>query len=225
MATLIEGGDPRVKWPLLTTSELSPQKFPPYSEGYTMPSLPMNTNMALSDLLQKRIDAVHKIRQSCIKANAADRASELAAQRERSRMFKAKSSMSDEVSDLPQSEQNDDRVQWTAQRWELYEKSRTRAGSRSGYKGHFDLAHSTYVKEISRLSVDKEKYSKSTGAKNEPFSVRLAQEDIDKLSKSLQEASERRLKKRRKDASGGDFITEKNRQFNMKLDREFGRDE
>lgn len=171
---------------------------------------------------QSRLASLREKREKCIIANKADRAAEIKSQKDRSAEYKLSTKLSDEPNDTEEGEE--DRLGWTTRQWENYERKRTRT-KKSGYKSHFDLAHSTYLKETSRKPVNKEKYQKNAEETGSILGVRLAREDVDELAQSLQDTSERRAKRRRTQASGGDFITEKNRQFNMKLDREYGKEE
>lgn len=155
-----------------------------------------------------------------------DRAAELKHQHAKSLEYRNQSKHTDIDAEIAENAlEEPSRLDWTAKQWEDYEKGRKRTKSGSNYKSHFDLAHSTYLKEMSRKEVDQEKYKRSLENGELKFDVRLAKEDVDALAESLQAASERKLKRRRTKETGGDFITEKNRQFNMKLDREYGGDE
>lgn len=177
-----------------------------------------------SEVVRNRLSQLREKRKQCMSANSADRAAELRKQKDRSAEYR---NMSKATDSEPASESRDeeDRLSWTAYQWEAYEKSKTRASLRSGYKSHFDLAHSTYLKEISRKPADKEKYKRVAESENLMFQVNLAKDDVEELAQSLQAASERRLKRRRTQDSRDDFITEKNKQFNMKLDRDYGKEE
>lgn len=167
------------------------------------------------------LDRLKEKRKKCLTANAADRAEEVARQRLRSLAYKNQSKEEEDSEKIKDSDE--DRINWTSRQWEEYEKSKSR-GVKQGYKGHFDLAHATYLKEMSRKKIDKEKYKRAMESGQLLLNVSLDRADVDELANSLAEASERRLKKRKTQESGGDFITEKNRQFNMKLDREYGKE-
>ncbi|SGZ56603.1 CIC11C00000002597 [Sungouiella intermedia] len=172
-----------------------------------------------------RLKRLSEKRRKCLEANAAERAAEVTRQRIRSQDYRnqSKSTNGEELSSDNVEEKEQDRLNWTARQWEVYEKSKLR-GKKQGFKGHFDLAHATYVKEISQKLVDKDKYKRSMEGSQLLLNIHLEQADIDALANSLAAASERRLKRRKTQESGGDFITEKNRQFNMKLDREYGKE-
>lgn len=115
-----------------------------------------------------------------------------------------------------------DKMAWTAAQWEQYE-AKLSVNSGSGFKNQSDLAHATYQKEIGAKSADLDKYKAHMESEQRNFGrdVRLTDADIERVTQSLKDASERKLKRRRRDGAGGDYINEKNRQYNMKLDREY----
>lgn len=119
-------------------------------------------------------------------------------------------------------EEETDSLDWTAEQWKQRERVSYKV-SNQGYKNLGQLAEATYKKELSLRTVDQEKYAKAMQeSKDTPsYDLTLAPEDIDALAQGLREASERR-QKRRKVGEGGLYMNERNRQFNLKLNREYG---
>lgn len=125
---------------------------------------------------------------------------------------------------ITQCEEIIDSLDWTAEQWKK-EDLVIEDGFKLGYKDAGQLAEATYKKEISLRNVDIEKYTnamKFSGVAPSYESM-AAPEDIDAVAQGLREASERR-QKRRKVADGGLYMNERNRQFNLKLNREYGED-
>lgn len=186
------------------------------------PTLPKST----SEVIRKRLEALREKRKLFTKENARDRQEDLRRQKARSLEYRNQAKQTDtDLENANNSEKEIDRLDWTAEQWETYENSRSKSKKKNGYKSHFDLAHSTYLKEISLKTADKEKYKRAIDSSELRFDILLAKDDVDALAESLHQASERKLKRRRTKEAGGDFITEKNKQFNMKLDREYGEDQ
>lgn len=171
---------------------------------------------------QDRLAALRRKKDQCKQSNAALLAREQKAQRARANT----KNLSDEdiASDNPSDE--GDRLEWTAAQWEAWELKQGRQNEAGGYKNLSDLAFSTYQKATSKQVVDKAKYQAHMAREGDAatFAVATEREDVEKLARSLQEASDSRLKRRRKEENAGSYITEKNRQFNMKLEREYGSD-
>lgn len=114
-------------------------------------------------------------------------------------------------------------LDWSVAEWDAWDLKQRRKNKEGGYKNLSDLAHNTYKKEISRAKIDKEKYkSQANSGSSSLFENRPEKEDIEGVSLALKDASERRQKRRRTE-DAGDYVTEKNRQFNMKLDRQYGK--
>lgn len=180
----------------------------------------METSRSGPSEVSSRLDRLREKRKKCLAENVVDRAAEVARQRLRSQAYRNQSKAEDHSEKIEDG--TEDRLNWTARQWEEYEKSKSR-GAKEGYKGHFDLAHATYLKEMTRKNIDKDKYKRAMAGGQLLHNVHLDRADVEELASSLAAASERRLKRRRTQESGGDYITEKNRQFNMKLDREYGR--
>lgn len=110
-------------------------------------------------------------------------------------------------------------LDYSLKEWERFEERKPGGG----YKNLNDLAYATYKKELNNMKPDKEKYANSKDSKGDLFLVNDDSEDINRVVKALHESSKNKLKRKRADDDGEAFITEKNRQFNMKLEREYGK--
>ncbi|CAK7909600.1 pre-mRNA-splicing factor Syf2p [[Candida] anglica] len=115
--------------------------------------------------------------------------------------------------------------------WEAKQNERAAAKNRSETHDYGKLAEQVYTKEISKLQVDKEEYSKaraknSAGTSNTAYLVQKPSKNkISSLAQGIQETSAKRAalsKRKTTDNSNSEgYINEKNRQFNMKLDRQY----
>lgn len=162
--------------------------------------------MEVSTELQKRLCLFRELKEQAIRANAKALAEDIKSQREKSKAY------SKEVDDEPEhAESTKDDKDYTLEEWKEWSKRKEGKNTKGGYKNLDELAHSTYEKEVSRITIDKERYAKLKGE---------GAEDVEGLVRGLQEASERRLKKRRTEPVESNSINEKNRQFNLKLERE-----
>ncbi|KAM9937767.1 hypothetical protein OXX80_002707 [Metschnikowia pulcherrima] len=123
----------------------------------------------------------------------------------------------------------EDPLDWTAEQWAKHDKPYLSKHQSPGYRNMTSLAHATYMKETAKRTVDMDKYerSKAEVGTNLPipgiYANTPAPEDVDAVVKSLQEASERKQKRRTDNVADKQYVNEKNRQFNMKLDREYGK--
>lgn len=109
-------------------------------------------------------------------------------------------------------------LDYSLREWEEYDTKST-AG---GYKNFDDLAYATYKKGISTIEPDKEQYLRNKDS-SDLFLVVDDASNVSKVVNSLRDASERKLKRKRTGDDASAYITEKNKQFNMKLEREYGR--
>lgn len=89
-------------------------------------------------------------------------------------------------------------LDWTALDWD-------KRGTQESYKNAAQLAMATYNKQLLHM--------KSSGTEAER---------IEDLARSVSEAERKRFK-RRTQTGGGNYIDERNRQYNLKLDREYGK--
>lgn len=123
-----------------------------------------------------------------------------------------------------------DPMDWSAAQWAKKDSPHQPQRANSGYKNLSSLAYATYAKETAKRTIDLEKYERSKVLQSETIQNHgiatnpPAPEDMDAVVKSLQEASERKQKRRTDDVSDKQYINEKNRQFNMKLEREYGKE-
>lgn len=170
--------------------------------------------------VSERLAALRKKKQVAQALNYKDLLEDQKRQKIRSAEYKQKLKESNDE-DVPDEEALD-KLEWSVEQWEAWEVKQRKKNIKGGYRNLSDLAHSTYQKEISKYKVDKEKYKRQRDQEF-LFSNRPAGEDIEGVAQALKEASERRQKRRKGDELTGAYITEKNRQFNMKLDREYGK--
>lgn len=103
---------------------------------------------------------------------------------------------------------------------------RTRQKS-SGSQNMNKLAELTYNREIEEMGVNKEEYEASKRLRQSENDAPVASsrhldpEKVEKLAGKVAADSDRRYKRRRNGGeNSGNYINEKNRQFNMKLERE-----
>lgn len=115
----------------------------------------------------------------------------------------------------------EDELDWTAQQWDDFDKQPVSKQS-DGFMDYGDLAYSTYRKEIAKQPVDLEKYAAHQGRAEYDFLTTSNKEGAEAVARMLKEASDRKWDNRRQTASDDQYISEKNRQFNMKLNREYG---
>lgn len=181
--------------------------------AHTLPS-PLVIQVAMTSA-HERLASLRKKKVECKQTNAA-----ILAREQKRERASANHSIADEEEKYDSEE--DDRLNWTAAQWEAWELKQGRQETAGGYKNLTDLAFSTYKKATSKQVVDKEKYQAHLA--RDANTALVEGEDVEKLARTLQEASDARLKRRRKEQNAGSYITEKNRQFNMKLEREYGSD-
>lgn len=165
----------------------------------------------MSSSVQERLEILRRKKVQCQEALNKQLALERKIQRTKTQAFEDEAIHIEEENEM-------DTLDWTASQWEAHEQKYKK--QEGGYKDLTDLAYSTYQKATRKRAVDMEKYKNENHLS--PFEVKLTKEDVENLSKSLQEASEIKKKRRRKEEDAGTYITEKNRQFNMKLEREYG---
>ncbi|KAF3984974.1 hypothetical protein FT663_05475 [Candidozyma haemuli var. vulneris] len=163
--------------------------------------------MDVSTELKDRVASFREKKEAAIRANAKAVAEDLKKQRDRAHQR-------EEIEDTEKTEKKKNDSEYTLQEWKEWTEKKANKGKQAsgGYKNLEELAHSTYEREVANMEVDKEKYAKSKEGEGK--------EDVDALVRGLEEASERRLKRRRTGTAESNSINEKNRQFNMKLERE-----
>lgn len=125
------------------------------------------------------------------------------------------------IPDQHHSPDEEDRMDWSAHQWHVY-LGKEKVAPGSGFKNQSSLAHATYLKELSKMTPDLQKYERNKALDTSEADFAASKEDAEKIAQRLREASARKQSRRSGNADGGQYITEKNRQFNMKLDREYG---
>ncbi|RLV92884.1 Pre-mRNA-splicing factor SYF2 [Spathaspora sp. JA1] len=177
-------------------------------------------------LKEKRLLAKELNREALIADRQNQRAASVAAKKEEERKLKeAEGDFREKIEDpVDQRTKNLNYTLEECEKWEKKQKKRNEDGT----KNMDALAASTYKKEIKGLKIDKEEYKKqkeenSTGKKIvDAINFVPSEESKKGLANRLKESNERKMKKRRRNEEDeGGFINEKNRQFNMKLNRQY----
>lgn len=92
-----------------------------------------------------------------------------------------------------------------------------------GFENYNQVAAQTYNKEIMELPVDKKSYLQQKQSEVLDLNHTPSKEASDQLNKSLKENDARKMKKRRKNNESTDaYINQRNRDFNQKLERQYG---
>ncbi|KAI5970137.1 hypothetical protein CANMA_000748 [Candida margitis] len=172
---------------------------------------------SLQSLLTKFAQLKSK-RSESVKLNKAGVAQETRKQKLTS--IQAKSQHRHETDPRKSLSENERAMEYTIEECEAWEQRRQRRLN-TGIKDQDKLAEASYYKEIKDLKVDKDAYSK------------LGKEDTDvgttdkkvkeEVSTKIKESKDRKFNKKRgrTDDEAGNYISEKNRQFNMKLNRQY----
>lgn len=137
-------------------------------------------------------------------------------------------------------------LKWSIKEWEGWEKKQKAVKSKQakvGYNNFDQLAEQSYEKEILNLDISKDDYKeqkqalmkkydmseddylKPNNISNFDFHDKTRESSKNSLSKSIKDANERRMKRRRDNDEESDvssYINDKNRQFNQKLNRQYG---
>lgn len=118
------------------------------------------------------------------------------------------------------------------EKWEKKNKTKAKMQTR-GFQNFNQMAEQSYNKELRNLSVDKEAYDQqkkeSTTKKNNEKSIlptnnNPSKADVNTLVRNIEEANSRRMKRRRNKDDEDDvssYINDKNKQFNLKLNRQY----
>lgn len=109
-------------------------------------------------------------------------------------------------------------LEWSIKEWDEWDKKQ-KSKAKPGYNNFNQLAHQTYEKEIANLNIDKLKYKVQKNGES-----RVTEEaSKNRLVAAIKLSDERKLKGRRsQDNDGGaGYINDKNRQFNLKLNRQY----
>lgn len=128
---------------------------------------------------------------------------------------------------------------WSIEDCEKWEKKiKQKGNNKSGFQNFSKMAEQAYNKELLNLKVDKEAYDQQRNAaeKNKsnsdqlqmpkilPLSSKPSAADTNRLVRNIEEANNRRMKRRRNKDDEDDvnsYINDKNRQFNLKLNRQY----
>lgn len=128
---------------------------------------------------------------------------------------------------------------WTIEDCEKWEKKTKQKGrsQKSGFQNFNKMAEQAYNKELLNLKVDKETYDQQKNAINKnksgsqlqmsnilPVSTKPSAADTNRLVRNIEEANNRRMKRRRNKDDEDDvnsYINDKNKQFNLKLNRQY----
>lgn len=118
------------------------------------------------------------------------------------------------------------------EKWEKKNKAKAKMQTR-GFQNFNQMAEQSYNKELRNLNVDKEAYDQqkkeSTTKKNNEKSIlptinNPSKADVNTLVRNIEEANSRRMKRRRNKDDEDDvssYINDKNKQFNLKLNRQY----
>ncbi|KAK6203560.1 SYF2 splicing factor-domain-containing protein [Scheffersomyces amazonensis] len=118
-----------------------------------------------------------------------------------------------------------------SQQWDKKQKQLKKNQRQHGYANMNTLAESTYNKEIQTLQVDKEDYKiqKEVKTISNTDPIRQLQHKpskhaVETLVNHIEEENDRRQSKRRnkRDDGASSYINDKNKEFNKKLDRQYG---
>lgn len=129
---------------------------------------------------------------------------------------------------------------WTIEDCEKWEnkKKRDNKNLRSGFQNFSGMAQQSYNKELQNLEVDKDEYERQKKALLQKHGVEDPRElkkvidlsnkpksaDKNRLVRNIEDANNRRMKRRRNKDEEDDvnsYINDKNKQFNLKLNRQY----
>lgn len=106
--------------------------------------------------------------------------------------------------------------------WSEKQKTKSQNASISKYQNFNKLAELSYKKDLSALQVDQEAYKQSKNLHDDLIGSHVPKsDDVLALVANIETANTRRTASRSNDESTGNYINEKNRQFNMKLNRQY----
>lgn len=136
-----------------------------------------------------------------------------------------------------QSEKNLEYTIEETEKWQAKQKKKNN-NHRDGTQNLDILAETTYIKEISDIKIDKEEYNRQKKSLMEKYNVddesqlksivdvenKPSPQTMSEMVTKLAESNERKMKRKRNKGDEKDvdsFINEKNKQFNMKLNRQY----
>ena len=176
-----------------------------------------------TDTLPQLLDEFAKLkskRLDALKLNKADVAQETRKQKLAS--IQSKSSHNYEADPRKSLSERKRVMEYTIAECEAWEERRQRSLN-TGIQDQDKLAEASYYKEINGLKIDKEAYlrSKENDARMEKVDNKVKQE----VSAMIKDSKDRKFNKKRgrtdKNDDAGNYISEKNRQFNLKLNRQY----
>ncbi|KAI5949371.1 hypothetical protein KGF54_005606 [Candida jiufengensis] len=108
------------------------------------------------------------------------------------------------------------------ERW--HEKQQRKANT--GIQDQNKLAESSYYKEINAIEIDKDAYRLQKELQSEGASNVTSKSTKEEMSRLMKESKDRKFNKKKRerlddDEDVGNYINEKNKQFNMKLNRQY----
>lgn len=162
----------------------------------------------LAMLKKKRIDASKENRKEVYKER---------------RKMTTKLADADNETDLKDEKRPERARNWDYTIQEDAEWTKRTTNKNSGSQNMNKLAELTYKKEIEEIKIDKDAYeqSKTDITPNSKLTHHVDPEKAEFLAKKIAADNDRRSNRRQNGREdGGNYINEKNRQFNMKLKRE-----
>lgn len=177
----------------------------------------------LNQLKKLKKDAQSQNRQSLYQDNKRQRLQSRKAKEEEGEDKHEKHEKQDKDDAITERERN---LKYSIEECEKWD-SKVKAKKSSGYHNYTELAHKSYNKEIEEMDVDKEEYErqKVRGESGDKFvSHKPKGSDVDALARGIEDSNARRMRMRRvkKDENDvGSYINEKNKQFNLKLNRQY----
>lgn len=99
------------------------------------------------------------------------------------------------------------------------------ATKKQGFQNYSQVAAQTYSKEIAAVNIDKHKYDqvKMKGSSNTLVDNHQPSEEAKKVLVEQMKENDGRKRKRKTQGSSDSYINQKNRDFNRKLDRQYGK--
>jgi pre-mRNA-splicing factor SYF2 len=106
--------------------------------------------------------------------------------------------------------------------WNEKLKTKSQNASFSTYQNFNKLAELSYKKDLSAIQVDQEEYETSRNLHGDLIGSHVPKSgDVQALVANIESANTRRTTSRSTHESTGSYVNEKNRQFNMKLNRQY----
>ncbi|KAI5965076.1 hypothetical protein KGF57_000869 [Candida theae] len=172
---------------------------------------------SLATLLGKFTQLKSK-RLETIRLNKADVAQET--RRQKLATLQSKSTHHYEPDSRKSLPQNERILEYTIEECEAWDEKQQRRLN-TGIQDQDKLAEASYYKEINNIKVDKEAYLKSCQSDhNSDIVDKKVKEEVSAIVKG---SKDRKFNKKRgrTDDEAGNYISEKNRQFNLKLNRQY----